>query len=360
VDDARKTAEAYNADIAAGRDPRASRRNAKRDEPTFGQLFQEWREKHGRNLRSFREWERIYTAYLSSWASKRLGAIKKGDVAGLHLRLGDEHGHVQGNRALSLVKMMFSKADGLGWAGPSPAAGVKKFPETSRDRYLQAEELPRFFQALTEEPNPHLQGFFVLCLATAARRGTIQRMKWSDLDLGCPSGPYWRCPETKAGKPQLISLIPIAVEVLNKLRPLCDGGEYEYVFPAVRRGKNGSPYLKDPMPAWRRLCKRAGLEGLTIHDLRRSSGSWAAISGVSLGTIAGFLGHSPNSQMTQIYARLSQDAKRSALTTAMNAMTQLGGEVRLLPQVELPQQPAPVIDVHVTTAADGDDEPTEF
>lgn len=343
VDDARKLAEAMNVDCAAGRDPRERKRKAKREEPTFGKLWEEWSEKHGKHLRSFKEWKRIYDTYLSNWANRQLGAIKKLDVAALHLRLGDANGKVQANRVLSLVKMMFAKADGLGWTGQSPATGVKKFKEQARDRYLQAEELPRFFAALAEEPNPFLQGFFVVCLATAARRGTVQRMKWADLDLQCPSGPYWRCPTTKSGKPQVISLIPIAVEVLVKLRPLAD--DSEYVFPAVRQGKNGSPYLKDPMPAWRRLCERAGLQGLTIHDLRRSSASWAAISGVSINTIAATLGHSPNSAMTEIYARLSQDARRTALSTSMNAMTQLGGKVRFL-------------DAEVV--ADDDDEPTEF
>ena len=161
--------------------------------------------------------------------------------------------------------------------------------------------------------------------------------------------------KTKAGKPQVISLIPIAVEVLLKLRPLAKNSEY--VFPAVRQGKRGLPYLADPMPGWRRLCKRADLEGMTIHDLRRSSASWAAISGISLNTIAATLGHSPNSAMTEIYARLSQDARRAALNTAMNAMMELAGRVKLLPQVETPN---PVIDAEVITPDEDSDEPTEF
>ena len=327
LDAARKAARDLLGQQARGVDLQAEIR-AKREEPTFGNLWAVWSEKHGRHLRAWKEWERIYNKYLSGWANRRLGTIKKTDVEGLHLGLGNDHGHVQANRALSLAKMIFS----VGETGTSPAAKVKKFREQPRDRYLQVEELPRFFTALAEEPSPILQGFFLVCLATAARRGTVQKMKWSELDFKYPSGPYWRCPQTKKGEPKKVNLLPIAVEVLEKLRTLSDGSEY--VFPAVRQGKKGTPYLTDPMPAWRRLCQRGKLEGLTIHDLRRSTASWAAISGVSMQTIAAFLGHSANSRMTEIYSQLSQQAERSALTTAVDTMMGFAGDVRFLPEIE--------------------------
>ena len=226
VDDARKVAEKYNADCAAGHDPRQARRDARREEPTFGQLFDAWWQTHGRLLRSAKQQQRLYDCYLAGWSKRRLGKISKDDVKALHRRLGEERGHVQANRVLSLIRMTFGATEekSIGWTGPCPAAGgehgVKKFKEHPRDRYLQADELPRFFKALAAEPNPFLQGFFVLCLATACRRGTIQRMRWDELDLLCPSGPSWRCPLTKNGEPQNVSLTPVAVDVLDQAPPL--------------------------------------------------------------------------------------------------------------------------------------------
>jgi hypothetical protein len=102
----------------------------------------------------------------------------------------------------------------------------------------------------------------------------------------------------------------------------------------MRAGKRGLPYLADPMPAFRRLCERAGLESLTIHDLRRSAGSWAAISGASMRTIAEVLGHAAGSSETAIYARLNQEAARVALSTAVDRMLALGGSIKLLTDVE--------------------------
>jgi integrase len=63
---------------------------------------------------------------------------------------------------------------------------------------------------------------------------------------------------------------------------------------------------------WGRVRKRAGIEDVRLHDLRRTVGSWMAESGVSLLVIGKTLDHS-NPVTTQIYARLSQDPVREAL-----------------------------------------------
>jgi integrase len=63
---------------------------------------------------------------------------------------------------------------------------------------------------------------------------------------------------------------------------------------------------------------------LRIHDLRRSLGSWQAITGASLPIIGKSLGHkSPDA--TMIYARLSLDPVRQSVNTATAAMMEAGG-----------------------------------
>ncbi len=63
---------------------------------------------------------------------------------------------------------------------------------------------------------------------------------------------------------------------------------------------------------------------LHIHDLRRSLGSWQAITGASLPIIGKSLGHkSPDA--TMIYARLSLDPVRQSVNTATAAMMEAGG-----------------------------------
>ena len=58
-----------------------------------------------------------------------------------------------------------------------------------------------------------------------------------------------------------------------------------------------------PLARWvREACARAGLEGLTFHDLRHVFGSYAARRGIPSPDLAKILGHA-SIQMTMRYAR---------------------------------------------------------
>jgi hypothetical protein len=53
---------------------------------------------------------------------------------------------------------MFNLAQIWGvYQGENPAIGVEMFPGQKRDRFVQPQELPRFFDALSEEPNPYVK-----------------------------------------------------------------------------------------------------------------------------------------------------------------------------------------------------------
>jgi integrase len=68
---------------------------------------------------------------------------------------------------------------------------------------------------------------------------------------------------------------------------------------------------------------RAGIVGLRIHDLRRTLGSWQAITGASLAIIGKSLGHK-SVDATLIYARLSADPVRESVERATAAMIAAG------------------------------------
>ena len=74
----------------------------------------------------------------------------------------------------------------------------------------------------------------------------------------------------------------------------------EWVFPSD--GQSG--HLNDPKKAWARLLKRAQIEDLRMHDLRRTFGSWQAALGANGYIIGKSLGHK-SQQSTAIYARLN-------------------------------------------------------
>jgi integrase len=69
-----------------------------------------------------------------------------------------------------------------------------------------------------------------------------------------------------------------------------------FVFPAHL----ASGHITPPKKRWQALIDRCGIADLHIHDLRRSLGSWQAITGASLVIIGKSLGHK-SADATMIY-----------------------------------------------------------
>ena len=89
-----------------------------------------------------------------------------------------------------------------------------------------------------------------------------------------------------------------------------DGKEHgpdAYVF-----GNEVGEQLKDIKTAWESACKRAGINGLHFHDLRREAGSGWHEAGVPLVQIQVWLGHS-NIVQTSTYRAASLAGTDEAL-----------------------------------------------
>jgi integrase len=287
-------------------------------------------------------------------------------VQRLHERICEENGLYQANRLLERIRAIYNKAIEWGWQGGNPAAGIKKFKEKARDRFLQPHELPYFFEALGAEGNAALKDYILLSLLTGARKANMLAMRWDEISL---EQRQWRIPETKNGDPVLIPLSPQAIEILHTRKAQATGA---WVFPSAASSKG---HLQDPKKAWQRLLKRAeiyqlidllatkenwsdkavtaardqveenlpvwletyrktaatfdlditalGLPDLRIHDLRRSLGSWQAVTGASSYVIGKSLGHK-SQQATAIYARLNLDPVRESVEKATAAMLEAG------------------------------------
>jgi integrase len=301
----------------------AARGKAALEEATLGDLWTRYLTVHARPKKkpsSVAEDEGLYRRHLAAWAGRKLSKIRKPDVEELHAAVGTDTPY-QANRLLALTHALFEHAAALGFAGPNPAHGIERFTEVSRERFLQADELPAFFKALRNEPNTKYRDFFLICLFTGARRGNVQSMRWADLALDRGT---WTIPDTKAGRPQTVALSPFAVAILRARQ--ANAGGSEWVFPGRREGR----YLGEPAKVWATILARAGIKDLRIHDLRRTLGSWAAAGGVSLQIIGKALGHS-NPSTTQIYSRLNIDSVRAAIDTTVMAMVTAGGAEMLLP-----------------------------
>ena len=317
VELARKQALHLAAEIAQGKDPAEERRKARR-QTTLGELFALYLDGHARpHKRTWDEDQERFDRYLAPWKARALSQVRRADVAALHAKVGRDKGHYAANRMLSLVSVIFNYAATLGFEGPNPAKGVKKFKEQSRDRFLRADEIHAFFTALGHEETPQIwQDFFTVALLTGARRANVLAMKWADLEL---ERGLWKIPESesKNSEPLLCVLPPQAVEILQRRHAdnAAQGTPSEFVFPS----SNPTGHVTEPKSAWTRILERAGIKNLRLHDLRRTLGSWQAATGASLPIIGRSLGHK-NIATTAVYARLDLDPVRASVNTAADAI----------------------------------------
>ena len=309
IENARKAAMAAKGEIAIGKNPQKAKR-AIRDEMTFHALFVEYMEKYSKvHKKSWKYDEREINKFLKHWFKRKISSIKKTEVERLHAKLGKENGIYQANRLLERIRSIFNKAIDWGWEGVNPAVGIKKFKEKSRDRFLQPDELPRFFKALSNEPNEAARDFFMISLLTGARKSNTLAMRWSDINFTTET---WRIEDTKNSEALTVHLPKEAVEILTERK-------WKSESPWVFEGNGESGHLADPKKAWMRILKEAEIENLRIHDLRRTLGSYQAATGANGYIIGKSLGHK-SQQSTAIYARLNIDPVRDSVNKATDVM----------------------------------------
>jgi len=262
----------------------------------------------------------IFGKYLSAWKNRTPESLRREHVRTRLAEIAEKHGQYSSNRVLQLLKALFNFASANElWDGENPCKGIKQYRETSRDRFLQPDELPRFFHALADDATPRdFRDTVLVSLFSGARAGNVFSMKWADLDL---ERGTWHISDTKNRTPYNVALAPELVTVLERRR---SGAASEWVFESNR--KRGE-HVTECNYQWRKFLKRAGLANFRYHDLRRSLGSWAAGGGTSLLVIAKALGH-VNTNATQIYSRLSLEPVRAAVSGAVSAMLASGGVER--------------------------------
>ncbi|MDP8212644.1 MAG: tyrosine-type recombinase/integrase [Candidatus Zapsychrus exili] len=317
IEQARKGALKAKGEVVQGINPNDEKRKLKQN-ITLGAFVEEYSEKYAKNHN--KSWEKnghwLYKKYLSNWENRCLDTIKKYDVEKLHHYVGDKNGKCTANRVLTLLVSLFNRATEWGFTGENPAKGIRKYKEKSRDRFIQPEELPRFFKALNEESNETVRDYIWLSVLTGARKANVLSMNWDEINF---KRRIWSIPETKNGEPLDLPLVDEAVAIL---KTRTKSSESEWVFPSLT---SESGHLEEPKKIWRRVLEKAKISNLRIHDIRRTLGSYQAIVGSSLHIIGKSLGHK-SQQTTQIYARLNDDPVRQSLDKAIKVILNMKEE----------------------------------
>lgn len=333
LEEARKRARAKLVAVSDGVDPLAEADRATRGD-TLKAFCQEYLEKYSKlRKRSWKEDERtIEKQIVPRWGSRKLNSLKRADVIQAHHQLGVKHPYAA-NRFVELVSRIYEIARDWGCVDegfPNPARKIKSFPEEKRDRFVNAQELPRLATAIDAESDPHVRGAFWLYLLTGLRKRELLRARWVDIDF---SANIWRIPETKAGR---VHYLPISARVIAVLSALPRVEGNPHLIPGLRAGRS----LEDLKKPWQRIRQRADLPDVRIHDLRRTTGSHMAQQGVPLHLIARILNHKDPST-TAVYAHFQQHHESEALTRYADHLIDVsyaapGANIEALPQPQVP------------------------
>ena len=297
--------------IDDGGDPLADIQ-AERKAPIMGDLIDRFEREHlPKKLRpSTRDdYQRMINNHVRPFFDKyeKVADVKSAHIDALHRKLTDAGTPYRANRVISLVSKMFSLAIRWEMRADNPCKGIEKNTEIKRRRYLKPDELERLTKSLRDEPAQQAANIIRILLMTGARKGEVLTMKWDDIDL---RDGTWSKPASST-KQKEFHQVPLSAPVRQLLSEISQqqGDGQTYVFASSDSNTGHYIAIKE---AWDRICKRADIGGLRIHDLRHSFASQLASGGESLLLIGQLLGHSEPST-TARYAHLLLDPQRKAV-----------------------------------------------
>ena len=258
-----------------------------------------------KKYRSWQEDRRQVRAYiLPALGTLLVGDIQYEDVEKLHASM--KRTPYQANRTLALLSKIFALAEKwrLRPYGSNPCAGVQRYRELPRTRYMSPAEALLLAAALERHTTTHPQevAFIYMLLFTGARPDEIARaqVSWIVGNVLCLS-------DSKTGA-RKVYLPPQVAGLLASL-------------------PTGLPTLlgvKSPAKLWDIIRKEMGSPDLRLYDMRHQFASTALAAGHSLDQIGELLGHKSTSTTKRYAHLLPTKAAEIAASTAGAMLSFLG------------------------------------
>ena len=189
----------------------------------------------------------------------------------------------------------------LGWCSEQPAYAdllpAKNPAKTTRSREalgkagvkqdaLMREQLTVWFDAVQSISNPVTAAYLQTLLLTGARPGEVLGLRWEDINA------KWKG-LTIRDKVEGERIIPLTPYVSHLLATLPRRNEFVFSGAAGAMSKPHKPHSI--------ACAVAGIEGLTLHGLRRSFKSLTEWLEVPAGVVAQVMGHKPSATAEKHY-----------------------------------------------------------
>jgi len=154
---------------------------------------------------------------------------------------------------------------------------------------LQRGQLAVWFSAVQQLQNPVISACLQMMLVTGARPGEVLALRWEDVNT------QWKGISIR-DKVEGTREIPATPYMLHLLAALPRRNGWVFSSPTSATG-----CLTGPNTPHTRACKSAGLDGLTLHGLRRSFSSLTEWLEVPAGVVAQIQGHKPSATAEKHY-----------------------------------------------------------
>jgi integrase len=304
---AKAMAKTKKSEIALGADPQGEAEK-KRSEITFAEAWEQYYFPDVmQRLRRPEYYRQLYDNRIKlEIGHKKLNSVTRADVHAFHSSLGNEVSAAFANRHIQIIKASYNFFINVLEIAKirNPAVGLKLFDEVAKDRILSTEELARLMPVLMNAEGVYAQPAQIIrmLLATGLRSGECFSLRWGAIDLE-NRRLYIESSVSKNKRSDAIPLNRAAVQILSECSEETGGPFFSH---ATR--KPPTTIRK----AFKTLLSRAGIEGATVHDLRRTAGSMVLNAGGTLLEVQRLLRHSSPVVTEKHYARLTTQTLQKA------------------------------------------------
>lgn len=208
----------------------------------------------GKAAKTQKDYRRYIGRLREVFGDSHLISVRRSDIAQY---LDKRSAKIEGNREMACLSSAFQSAIRWGWCDENPCRGAPRNPERRRQRLPSDAELAAIHIAASEQ----LCCLVDLVLLIGLRKADLLKIRLSDLtDRGV------RIDVQKTGAGVTFEWSDALREVIGRARALRRRVGSLYLF-ANRRGQQYTTSGFDSI--WKAALKRAGVKGLTFHDLRR-------------------------------------------------------------------------------------------
>lgn len=291
---------------------------------TFGMAIDEYLRQKPLSPKTVEIYTENVRRHLSSWTGRALEDVGKDrpGVRALFYHIAKHSGVATASQVIRMISAMYNWSRRVDPDLPeSPTVAVSLPTLKSRDWALSPEELKAWWSSVKVDDEgketargvsalrPIKRAWWITTLLTGARRGSVEAMRWSDVDL---DKKIVRFMVTKGDRPYMIPMSDLLASILTKYR---DSGEVPpsragWMFPSSVNPERHLVKVRDD---------KRGVVG--AHHLRHSMRTVLAQLGASPDQAKLLLGHSMSSDVSVRYVSTMLPALIESLRPISNAVS---------------------------------------